>query len=92
MCSISKCRRVNQLTNSACRHTNKVRAFPAPRWKSIKLLKIVKYVNVSIIFANNYLIKLKDNTAIGDFARVSFTKHRDIVVVDKALDISFSIK
>ena len=32
-------------------------------------------------------MKLRADTAIGDFARITLTEHRDIVVVGKALDV-----
>ena len=33
-----------------------------------------------------YLIKFRADTAIGDFARITLTEHRDIFVVSKALN------
>ena len=58
---------------------------------SARLLNILKYVIISVIYGYLltviYLKKFRAATAIGDFASITLTEHRDIVVVGKALDV-----
>ena len=51
----------------------------------------MKYIIISVIYCYLatviYLKKFRADTAISDFARITLTKHRDIFVVGKALDV-----
>ena len=90
-CSGSEFRQANQLAGSACRNTGRSRASLAPACISARLLNIVKYVIIFVIYGYLvtviYLLMFRANTAIGDFARITLTEHCDIVVEGKALDV-----
>ena len=92
MCTGLECRRANRQADSASLHKGRGRASLAPACISARLLNIVKYVIISVIYGYLvtviYLMEFRADTAVSDFACITLTEHRDIFFVGKALDVS----